>query len=271
MAISTRARSPVAAFMGFASLVLFAFAGYLTYRAVTQHNESAKALPQTCEVTGDSLLVDIINDPVQGYMLVYETLVEVSGGPGTGYCDIAVACASTHYSGGTMFCDSPSPMPLTVKCWNTANDSMPVCIEPGVEWKSSMVGAIVTWVFAIAFVVIAFMLPRSVTSSPMVPVETVTVVRFPGEPAVAGPVLMGAPVVVTGTPIPADQQAMYAMNPQPVIVSGAGYPISAGEQYPPMDPPVIAAQPYVEPQPRMAVNEPPIGGPVVVQMAPRSN
>jgi hypothetical protein len=217
--------------MGFASLVLFAFAGYLTYRAVTQKSASTNSILQSCDVIGAAVLVDFFRDPVEGYVSIYESEVDVAGGPGVGTCDIALRCTSSHVSGGFTFCDVNEPFPVEVACWNTVDDATPVCVEPGAEWKSSLVGAVVTWVFAIAFVVIAFMLQKSIRASSSL--ETVTVVQFAGQPANAAPVLMGTPVVVTGIPYPVDQQ------------SGGGHPISAGGQYPVIDPPIIANNPVI--------------------------
>lgn len=150
-------------------------------------------------------------------VVYHDTVVIVGPDPlqgKTGSCDISTNCNQWSTSGNTLTCTSSDPPPMFFDCWTTADNSSPVCVEPGSMWVGALVGCIICGVFGIGFLLCALSIRKSIVSNPSVfyannNAYDVAVV-YPSAPQMSSPnysINSQPPVTVVGTPVVVQDQS----------------------------------------------------------------
>ena len=202
MGLFNRFRSEISVFLIIISLGLFALCGYLIYRTVHLHSSFESAVAGTCQTQGTQTLVDIVSDSIGDVVMVYQSEVELlsDGGTPTGLtatCDIGVYCTMWHYSGSIFNCDNAEAFPSSVVCWTTDSQASPSCSLPGENWVGSLVGTVVSAIFAIIFLSLALIIENSKRyERPTNEVEVVGVIT--GQPV---PIVTGSVISPTSSPV----------------------------------------------------------------------
>lgn len=225
--VYSRARQPIVICLLVFGIGLFVICGYLIYLTLHEHAKLNDNVQHTCNLVGNPL--DIFTDSsnhqvvmVSEYTVAINTDNDSLFGV-TGQCFIESPCTHYHYSYYDIVCDTYVLPPKTITCWTTKSDKTPVCSEPGSNWVSAMVGAIITGVIGFIMVICVVCLKRDIQRRPSVTDDTIEAfVAMPGTvvyvvPATAktSPPVVPATAQVVSQPIPKSNEDH---NAKPYVV-----------------------------------------------------